>query len=75
MDDANVGDTIVILDNLYKQNTVVIDDTKNLTIDYNGHFVESYNYKYMFDISGKVIFTDSQNSNVNNNAIWSITFR
>ena len=67
VDDANVGDTIVILDNLYKQNTVVIDDTKNLTIDYNGHFVELYNYKYMFDISGRVIFTDSQNSNITNN--------
>ena len=51
VDAANTGDTIELLVDINQQNMVTIPDGKNLTIDYNGHTVVSYNNETLFHIT------------------------
>ena len=72
VDAANVGDKIDLLVDIYQQNEITIPDGKNLTIDYNGHKLISYNKDNLFHITHtgtgteQIHITDSQNALVEN---------
>ena len=67
---AQDGDEIDIIEDIREAKSFDID--KNITIDYNGHSIHSYNTDYLFKNNAKLKLYDST-SNPKENAIYSDT--
>jgi len=66
IDASNNGDKIDLLVDIEQQNTINVPSEKQITIDYNGHTVRSYNSKYLYDNLGNLTITDNTNTLRNN---------
>ena len=66
LDASNNGDTIVLIADIDQQNDIMIPSTKIITIDYNGHRVDTYSNNYLFYNSGNLTIVDSQDAKVKN---------
>ena len=62
IDASNNNDVIELLVNIEEQNTIVVPDTKQITIDYKGHTVKTYNNLYLYKNLGNLTITDSTNT-------------
>ena len=62
IDASNNGDEIDLLVDINQQNMIIIPQDKQITIDYNGHTVTSYNNNYLFKNLGNLVITDSTNT-------------
>ena len=62
LDASNNGDEIDLLVNIEEQNKIVIPQDMQITIDYNGHTVKTYNNDCLFENHGNLTITDSTNT-------------
>ena len=62
IDAANENDEIIILENIDEALSFTID--KNITIDYNGHYINSYGSEYLFTNNANLVLKDSTNTSV-----------
>ncbi|MBR2997518.1 MAG: InlB B-repeat-containing protein, partial [Bacilli bacterium] len=69
IDASNNGDEIDLLVDIKQQNTINVPADKQVTIDYNGHTVKSYNNNYLYKNYGNLTITDSKNI-LNNNIYY-----
>ena len=61
--DASInGDKVDLLVNVEQQNIINIPSNKQITINYNGHTVKSYNSKYLYENHGNLTITDNTNT-------------
>ena len=59
---SNNGDEIDLLVDIKQQNTITVPIDKQVTIDYNGHTVKSYNNRYLYENYGNLTIIDSVNT-------------